>query len=184
MTWNRTAGGRTPTSGTGLSRGGKAGRKDVDAGNHWSAVTSTLLPPCRSRDPPPGSHGLLTWSTAAGDFSDAGLRHVSGACASYASDEYGQHWTCIRVGSFWLPDPFQPFPGLRPPLRGGEGLECERGPRPDSWSLLDAARQHTVAGPDPQRPGNNSGRPEPFRPRPQRRRRATSRSSRKASAVT
>ncbi len=129
-----------------------------DAGNHWSpgSPLSCFYPEMIAVDPLESS---VVYT--AGTFFDAGCGDLPGACASFRSDDSGQHWTCIRGGNFLVPDPLQ---SSRVYALAGDNLyvSADRGA---SWSLLAAGVNLRFLVADPQRPGtlwgvNPSG---PFR---------------------
>jgi hypothetical protein len=86
----------------------------------------------------------------AGSFYDTivGCRELPNPCGSFRSDD-GRSWSCIHLGDFLAPDPFQPSRVYA--LAGGDlHVSADRG---GSWSLLAADVQLTLLVPDSRRPG-------------------------------
>src|SRR4029077_2625064 len=118
----------------------------VDAGNHWSSATGlSCIQPASIAVDPLDSSVVYT----AGDFIDTGCGEQPGACESFRSDDAGQHWTCIQVGDFLAPDPFQ---ASRVYALAGDNVEVSDD-RGATWSLLAPGVDFTFLVPDPQRPG-------------------------------
>jgi photosystem II stability/assembly factor-like uncharacterized protein len=120
--------------------------RTLDAGNHWSSATGlSCIQPVSIAVDPLDSSVVYT----AGDFIDTGCGEQPGACESFRSDDAGQHWTCIHVGDFLAPDPFQVS---RVYALAGENVEVSDD-RGATWTLQARNIDFTFLAADPNRPG-------------------------------